>query len=378
MKLSHVLLASSIAASGSRADLLGVTYDGSVVRIDPATGATAPVGVSGADLLNSMTIDGQGRYLTVSTSGPLPPQLYVVDPILGTASFLNYPFLNDVRALACSPAGSVFAIDSVGGGVQDKLVELDLSVGVGNSAIARFVGYTSLVGIQGMTFAPDGTLYAWSVVNGLITIDPVSGACVDLDGLQDGTSEIQALAFAPDGTLYGAYDALYVLDRFTGAWAPTATGTFADVRGIEWYEPQATHVYCHAKTNSQGCAPAIFTTGSAGLTGSDDLHIRAAQVLNNKTGFLLWSRTADEQPFQGGSLCLAPTLFRTPAQNSGGGPPPNDCSGSFDYGFTHAYAAAHGLTGGDEISAQYLYRDPPHPDGTGIGLTAGIRIRFLP
>jgi hypothetical protein len=150
------------------------------------------------------------------------------------------------------------------------------------------------------------------------------------------------------------------------------------VRGMEWFDPLEPHAYCIAKTNSQGCTPEIGWSGTASLSGPDDFFVTATQVLNNKSGYLLWSLNPTEVPFNGGSLCLDTTIRRTPAQFSGGNPPPNDCSGTFSFHFSNAFFGAQGIVAGNEISAQYFYRDGAHPDGTGYGMTNAVRFPVLP
>src|SRR5262249_44595049 len=93
-------------------------------------------------------------------------------------------------------------------------------------------------------------------------------------------------------------------------------------------------VYCTAKPTSNGCLPAIHSTGTPSATATGGFVISASSVINNKTGLLLYSTTGRASiPFQGGSLCLASPLHRGPAQNSGGNPPPNDCSGPYPLAF---------------------------------------------
>ena len=124
--------------------------------------------------------------------------------------------------------------------------------------------------------------------------------------------------------------------------------------------------YCVAKDNSQGCTPAIDSSGSAALGGLDDLHVTASNVLNNKSGLLFWGAAQASTPFQGGTKCVAAPTRRTPIQNSGGNPPPDDCSGTYDFHFSEAYMAFWGLQGGDTVYAQYWSRDPASLSTTGL------------
>ena len=138
--------------------------------------------------------------------------------------------------------------------------------------------------------------------------------------------------------------------------------------------------YCTGKVNSQGCTPAISSTGVAALTSADDLHITCSNVINNKSGVLFWGTLplATPAPFLGGLNCVKAPVKRTPVQVSGGTPPPDNCSGTYDFHFTHAYMAANLLVVGSEVHGQYWYRDPAIGDGTNAGLSNAISFLIAP
>jgi hypothetical protein len=56
---------------------------------------------------------------------------------------------------------------------------------------------------------------------------------------------------------------------------------------------------------------------------------------------------------------------------SSGGPQPPDCSGTFSFHFSRILLWKHLLFAGSEVFAQYVYRDPGSPGGTGS--TDGLR-----
>ncbi len=124
--------------------------------------------------------------------------------------------------------------------------------------------------------------------------------------------------------------------------------------------------YCTGKVNSQGCAPAVDASGHPTLGGLDDFHVSVANVLNNKNGLIFWGFNSSAKPFQGGTKCVAAPTARTPAQVSGGNPPPDDCSGVYDFHFTHAYMQARGWTAGTTVYAQSWSRDPQAPFTTSL------------
>lgn len=93
-------------------------------------------------------------------------------------------------------------------------------------------------------------------------------------------------------------------------------------------QPQAPTFYCQGKQNSQGCTPTLSTDpGSPSMTGGP-WFIHASDVINNKNGIFIYGFGRSNQPFQGGTLCVASPITRTGAQFSGGNPPPDDCSGT--------------------------------------------------
>lgn len=136
--------------------------------------------------------------------------------------------------------------------------------------------------------------------------------------------------------------------------------------------------FCTAKTNSQGCVPEICAENLPSMSGPDDFNVTAHGVLNNKTGILLWSLAQGSHPLGGGTLCLGSPIIRTPAQNSGGTPTGNDCTGLYSFSFSQAYMAAHGLSAGSVVYAQYWSRDPFIAPPNNIGLTDGLEFTVGP
>lgn len=130
--------------------------------------------------------------------------------------------------------------------------------------------------------------------------------------------------------------------------------------------------YCTAKVNSLGCTPAIGFSGAPSVSGATPFHVTAAQVINNKAGILFYGLGSANIPFQGGILCVQPPIQRTGVQISGGNPPPNDCTGTydFDFGSLIGLGADPSLVAGAAIFAQYWTRDAASPSTT--GLTDGL------
>lgn len=139
--------------------------------------------------------------------------------------------------------------------------------------------------------------------------------------------------------------------------------------------------YCTAKTNSQGCTPALATTGFASLSATSPFTIEATMLINSRNGVLVYGLDGPAaMPFGGGVLCVGPPLRWTSVAQTLGNVPPDDCSGGLMLDF-NAYvqsAGAPSVVAGDQVHAQFFYRDPQHADGTGFGLTGGVSFVIVP
>ncbi|MEO6708295.1 MAG: hypothetical protein ABI054_12595 [Planctomycetota bacterium] len=140
-------------------------------------------------------------------------------------------------------------------------------------------------------------------------------------------------------------------------------------------------VYCTAKLNSLGCTPSISGVGTPSPTALSGFDVRGTNVRNQKVGLLLYSLTGRAAtPFQGGFLCLAPTIRRSTPVNSGGTAlPASDCSGVYSIDMN---AFAHGLLGGtpsaglqvpgQQVNCQWWGRDPGLPVPNNSTLTNAL------
>ena len=141
--------------------------------------------------------------------------------------------------------------------------------------------------------------------------------------------------------------------------------------------PEPIFTYCTGKTNSLGCVPSIGTNGVQPDKSNGNFRVTCVNVRNQKFGLLFWGRTASSTPFQGGTKCIAAPTTRIPLTNSGGNPPPDDCSGVYSTHVSQAYMNAKSILAGDTIYAQYWTRDPASlPYYT--GLTDGLRFSVCP
>jgi hypothetical protein len=234
------LICSSTAYAAPYA--IAVGWDGGnspVSRVDLGSGVETPLASSGFGTLNALALSPSGDLLAAGNT----PSLVRINPVTGqgmhAAVLGNLTPGISLRGLAFSSTGVLYAInngDPVGGGSPDRLYTIDQSTGA-----ATFIGQVGYVGVQGIDFAPDGTLYGWDVgwdVSGvgLITIDAVTGAAADVNPAIGDFRAIQAIAFGPGGRLYGATNgpqsAIVEINRFTGETTIVVPTTNVDIRGL--------------------------------------------------------------------------------------------------------------------------------------------------
>ena len=138
--------------------------------------------------------------------------------------------------------------------------------------------------------------------------------------------------------------------------------------------------YCTGKVNSAGCTATISAAGSASLAGPSALTLTANDVINAQFGVLVWSLQEAQTPMWNATLCVGQPFNRVlPVSVSGGsGPVGSNCTGSLTQVLDSSFLTSVGLTAGDTVYCQWLYRDRFHPDGTTVGLTDGLRFTVCP
>lgn len=225
-----ILVAAPVAG---HAALVGIGFGGSVYSINETTGAGTLLGSSGFGDMNSMARNSAGILYSATHSS-----LITINPVTGAgtlASTLSGFGAEgiDIRGLAFSSTGVLYAVNDGGSLANDLLYTINASTGA-----MTLVGTMAFVGVLSLTFSSGGTLYGFDGGGGLITIDPLTAAATDVNPAIGGSiNDIQTIAFSPGGTLYGGRNNLFTIDLTTGARTLVgggSGGTFVDVRGMEF------------------------------------------------------------------------------------------------------------------------------------------------
>jgi hypothetical protein len=125
--------------------------------------------------------------------------------------------------------------------------------------------------------------------------------------------------------------------------------------------------YCTAKVNSQGCTPAISSTGAPSASAGSGFTVSCSNLLNNKPTMLVYTNAGRAAtPFFGGTLCVSGPVHRGLTLSSGGTPAPAvDCSGVYSVDMNAFAVGALGGTPasfltipGTVVDAQAWARDP--------------------
>jgi len=229
-----------------------------------------------------------------------------------------------------------------------------------------------------------GLLDLWSTA-GTANVTPLAHNTIPWASFTDYTF---VLRFATGSIEITVSEGNQVLEQWTIVDSTYADGNFGfynysqgDVVYNGFTQQSVPEVYCTAKVNSQGCVPDLVPAGSASFSDPNPFTITASMLVNDKNGVLVYGTNGPAaMPFQGGILCVAPPYAHTTVDSTFGNAGPDDCSGglSIDFNAWLQNGQAPGVTPGGQVHAQYFYRDPQHPDGTGYGLTAGVSFPVLP
>ena len=168
------------AHAAAQSVLYGVASNGDFVRIDKATGVGTLIGNSGVGA-NGAAADSHGR---VFSGGGNADQIIRIDPATGAGSvFLTTtgrPGGYGIRGMAFDPSDRLYVVLSQADtSAIDTLATIDMASGA-----YTVIGPTARTDIQALACSPAGVLYAIGVnFNGrLYTLDATTGAATTIGG----------------------------------------------------------------------------------------------------------------------------------------------------------------------------------------------------
>ncbi|MCK6446545.1 MAG: FG-GAP repeat protein [Planctomycetes bacterium] len=377
----------TLAWIGSPGDDLGGADAGAAyVCVDPGLGwieiqkLVPPAGHAGARFGSAVAASANGDLLAVGAPGvpglpgagevfvyrrvggvwTLDATLQATFPVTSLGTTLDLAASGDVVLAGANSTGAGAGNAAVWrrtSGVWGAAVQLAAPIptageGFGASVALDALGTRAVIGASGATKFVQGAAYVFDYVGSAWTQGTALG------GSATASASGAAVACAADGGQFAA-----------GAPQAALLAGLVDVR--RFVDPPT--VYCTAKPNSLGCAPQLALTGCPSATAGSGFDITATHVLNGKNGLFFYGTSGEQAvAFQGGWLCAKPPHKRIALQNSGGNPPPGDCSGAYttDFNAWIASGADPALVAGAHFAGQWWSRDPGATFQTGLSAAA--------
>ena len=188
---------------------------------------------------------------------------------------------------------------------------------------------------------------------------------------------------AQSSTLSGAgvFEVPHTLNTQTRTWyrvyAETSGGNAYG--NPVFFQPSTSDpvAYCTSTPVSQGCTIDISFSGAPSATSQTPFIIEASPSPSNRNGIFFYGYAPTFNAFNAGTLCVQPPIRRTPVQNSGGDPPPSNCSGAFSFDFNAYMSGASDpqLQPGTTVYSQFWFRSPGDPGNSAMSQAAAFTIQ---
>ena len=250
---NHARENSTLFATGQNgAVLLAIDVENRTTTVIGPTGSPPPK----PSLALAITPDGTAAYTIAKAKFPLLAQLAKIDLATGAATLVGQPLHNSVlypanglfvMGMTFSPDGVLYAAgDSTFGPPPsptfNSLYTVDLATGLATRVGSFGVGASFSEFIMSFSFDPEGDMYGASMMS-LYKIDRTTGAATKVLDFK-GASSVMGIAFDKKGRLYASdYIALtptlpgstiYRVDLETGFFTPLFKTHIAFVHNIEF------------------------------------------------------------------------------------------------------------------------------------------------
>ena len=221
-------LAATTARAAEQA-LLAVTFDGEILRVDPATGHGTQIGAmpGPSDAMGLAYYAGEVYVLD-----QINDRLVVVDPV--TAAVRRTVAVNEATGSFGVFSEGDFEIAPDGRGYYTesdaRFSTLDIATGVANQLTS-----STEYNIDGLAFDQNGVLYAYQTGGLILTGDPTTGMFTGKWSIGSLPGVYAGLEVTPGGDLLLAVDeTLYRIDGASGARSTVGPVGFDKVSGLTW------------------------------------------------------------------------------------------------------------------------------------------------
>jgi hypothetical protein len=243
-----------VAQAAGQPGLYGVRSNGDVVRIDPA-GPAVLMGSSGV-ACNAATgygIEDRFSHADLILVAGLGDQVFALRPDGSVVWTLNTTGRPPGYAITAMARKSFFNLYVILSAEAPSAIDLLATIDIGTSPAAyQVIGPTGRAGLTALAISPAGTLYAIDTEGGgtLYTLNPSTGAATLVGGGPFGTDG-RALESIRDGSLRACGANLVSVNGATGAATPIGPTGFNDIRGL------ALLPTCYGNCDSGGPPPLL-------------------------------------------------------------------------------------------------------------------------
>lgn len=216
-----LVAAMAVATVAVQADYLAITFNNGIYRGNGA-GQWSRLHLGAIDAFNAAAVSDTGRIYVARFN---PTTLYQIDPETGVVS-VPLALGADIRGMTWA-SGQLYGIRD---GSPDRLVSINPNTGV-----VTDIGPTGRTALQNLG-SIGSTLYSWDSTLGLMTINSVTGAAVDVNAGVGGIGgNVQSLEDDPDGRLILAGNTpneWFDVDPATGIASPLPGSVPRDLRAL--------------------------------------------------------------------------------------------------------------------------------------------------